>query len=219
MDQTTWRAVDDYLTGWLVPEDAALRRALAANIQAGLPPHDVAPNQGKLLHIFARMVRARRILEIGTLGGYSTIWLARALPENGELVTLECAKNHAAIARQNLERAAPAARVTLRVGPALDTLATLDVNDPFDLIFIDADKANNPAYLGWSLTLSHPGTVIIADNVIRDGSILDHASRDERVTGIRHFFSALSANPGLTSTAIQTVGSKGWDGFSISLVN
>ncbi|WP_413740442.1 O-methyltransferase [Sodalis sp. RH14] len=219
MQQQMCQAVDDYLNRLLVPEDPILRRVAAANRRAGLPPHDVAPNQGKLLFIFARMVRARRILEIGTLGGYSTLWLARALPEDGELITLECQEKHAAVARDNLKRAGLGARVSLRVGPALATLAAWDDMAPFDLIFIDADKVNNTAYLDWSLRLSHPGTVIIADNVIRGGAILDSASQDASVIGVRRFFAALSANIKLTSTALQTVGCKGWDGFSLSIVN
>lgn len=219
MNQSTWRAVDDYLQDLLVPEDDVLRQVSAENHLAGLPPHDVAPNQGKLLHIFARMVNAKRILEIGTLGGYSTLWLARALPEDGELVTLEYDENHVAVARKNLARAALSVRVSLHVGAALDTLKTLDEKQPFDLVFIDADKVNNPVYLDWALKLSHPGTVIIADNVIRGGAILDHDSQDKSVIGVQAFFSALSANGRLTSTAIQTVGSKGWDGFSISIVS
>jgi len=218
MEQQTWQAVDNYLNSILVPEDPVLQQVLVNNQQAGLPAHDVAPNQGKLLHIFALMIGARRILEIGTLGGYSTIWLARALPAEGELVTLEYEEKHAAIARQNLAAAKLAPRVTLHVGPALEQLAALDPQYLFDLIFIDADKANNPAYLAWALKLSHPGTVIIGDNVIRDGAILDSDSQDERVTGVQQFFSDLGSHPRLVSTAIQTVGSKGWDGFSISIV-
>lgn len=219
MNQSQWQAVDDYLNGWLAPEDEALRQTLAANNRAGLPPHDVAPNQGKLLHILARLVQARRILEIGTLGGYSTIWLARALPEDGRLVTLEYDEKHAAVARGNLERAGVADRVSLHVGPALATLAALDDPTPFDLIFIDADKRHNPDYLRWALKLSRPGTAIVADNVIRDGAILDPASQDPSVIGVQRFFADLAANPALTATAIQTVGGKGWDGFAIAIVD
>jgi predicted O-methyltransferase YrrM len=220
MDQTHWAAVDDYITGKLIRSDPALTAALETNAAAGLPPHDVSPAQGKLLHLFARMVGARRILEIGTLGGYSTIWMARALPPDGRLVTLEFDPSHAAVAHQNIERAGLSHLVDLRIGPALETLAALAAEDapPFDLIFIDADKPNNPAYLDWALKLSRPGTVIIGDNVVRDGAVTDPASPDPRVQGVRSFFDRMSTDPRLDATAIQTVGAKGWDGFAIALV-
>ncbi|WP_323117900.1 O-methyltransferase [Burkholderia alba] len=219
MTRTQWTEVDAYLVDRLASPDPALDHALAANHAAGLPPHDVAPNQGKLLHLFARMIGARRILEIGTLGGYSTIWLARALPEGGRVVTLEADPAHARVARANLEHAGVAHAVELRVGPALDSLSALPADAPFDLIFIDADKPNNPAYLEWALKLSRPGTVIIGDNVIRDGGVLDPAHPDPSVQGVRRFFDAIANEPRLSATAIQTVGSKGWDGFAIAVVN
>jgi len=213
-----WSDIDAYIVEHLAPPDPALDHALAANRAAGLPSIDVAPNQGKLLHILARMCGARRILEIGTLGGYSTIWLARALPADGALVTLEFAAAHAAVARANIENAGLAHLVTVHVGAALDTLATLDAAALFDFIFIDADKRNNPGYLTWALKLSHPGSVIVVDNVVRHGAILDAASTDRDVQGIRGFFDMLSRETRLTATAVQTVGSKGWDGFAIGIV-
>jgi predicted O-methyltransferase YrrM len=220
MDQALWTAVDDYITGKLIPADSALTAALETNAAAGLPPHDVSPAQGKLLNLFARMTGARHILEIGTLGGYSTIWLARELPSDGRIVTLEYDPHHAATAQQNIQRAGLTHLVDLRIGPALDTLATLaaEGTPPFDLIFIDADKPNNPAYLDWALRLSRPGTVIIGDNVVRDGAVTDAANPDPRVQGVRSFFDRMSTDPRLDATAIQTVGSKGWDGFAIALV-
>lgn len=220
MSQERWSAVDAYIAQKLVPADPALTAALAANAAAGLPPHDVSPPQGKLLHLLARMSGAKRVLEIGTLGGYSTIWLARALPEDGRVVTLEADPHHAAIARANIERAGLSDRVDLRVGPALDTLPALHASGlgPFDLVFIDADKPNNPHYLDWALKLSRPGTVIVADNVVRDGAAVDGTSPDTSVQGIRRFFDRLAAETRVTATALQTVGSKGWDGFAIAIV-
>jgi len=215
--EADWKRVDAYIVDRLVPADAALDAALAANAAAGLPAIDVAPNQGKLLHILARLVGARRILEIGTLGGYSTIWMARALPDGGRLVTLEADPGHAEVARANLARAGLAESVELLVGPAADTLPTLA--GPFDLIFIDADKRSNPIYLEWTLRLARPGTVIVCDNVVRDGRVADAESRDPDIIGIRRFFDLLAAEPRLTATALQTVGSKGWDGFAIALVD
>ncbi|AOF02223.1 O-methyltransferase [Serratia marcescens] len=218
-EKEQWSQVDRYIADSLVEQDDALLQALAANAAAGLPAHDVAPNQGKLLQLFARMINAKRILEIGTLGGYSTIWLARALPADGTLVTLEADENHAAIARQNIARAGLAGQVELRVGPALAHLPALQVLAPFDLIFIDADKPSNPDYLRWALKLARPGTVIIGDNVVRDGAVTDAASTDARVQGVREFFTMMAAEPRLSATALQTVGSKGWDGFSLAIVN
>jgi predicted O-methyltransferase YrrM len=213
-----WQSVDAYIVDRLVPSDPALDNALSANSAAGLPPHDVAPNQGKFLHIVARMINARRILEIGTLGGYSSIWLARALPEDGKLITLEADPVHAKVAQLNITQARLANVVEVHVGPALETLPKLSAEEPFDLIFIDADKPNNPDYLAWALRLSHPGTVIIGDNVVRDGAVTDPDSDDPRVQGVRRFFDLIADEPRLTATALQTVGSKGWDGFVIGIV-
>lgn len=218
-EKEQWSQVDRYIADSLVEQDDALLQALATNAAAGLPAHDVAPNQGKLLQLFARMVNAKRILEIGTLGGYSTIWLARALPADGTLITLEADESHAAVARQNIARAGLAGQVELRVGPAISHLPTLQTLAPFDLIFIDADKPSNPDYLRWALKLARPGTVIIGDNVVRDGAVTDAASTDARVQGVREFFTMMAAEPRLSATALQTVGSKGWDGFSLAIVN
>lgn len=220
MGQDQWSVVDSYIVEKLVPADPVLSTALESNDAGGLPAHDVSPAQGKFLHLLARMIRARNILEIGTLGAYSTIWLARALPEGGRVVTLEFDPHHAEVARQNIERAALAKTIDLRVGAALETLPKVHAEGlgPFDLIFIDADKPNNPAYLEWALKLSRPGTVIIGDNVIRDGAVVDAGSRDARVQGVRAFFDMLAAEPRLSATALQTVGSKGWDGFALALV-
>jgi predicted O-methyltransferase YrrM len=215
----TWNDVDSYIIQHLVPADPALTDALAANQVAGLPGIDVAPNQGKLLHILARLIRARRILEIGTLGGYSTIWLARALPQDGALVTLEFSPEHARVARANIDRAGLSHLVTILLGPALENLPKLAADAAFDLIFVDADKRNNPAYLAWAKKLSRPGSLIIVDNVVRKGEILDADTSDADVQGIRRFFETLANDPGLTATALQTVGTKGWDGLAIAIVN
>lgn len=205
--------------GRLVPEAPVLGAVLTANAAAGLPAHDVAPNQGKLLYLLARLMGARRILEIGTLGGYSTIWLARALPAGGTVVTLEADPLHAATARSNFEGAGVTALVDLREGSAMETLPGIaaEGGEPFDLVFIDADKPNNPAYLAWALKLSRPGTLIIGDNVIREGAILDAGSDDARVQGVRGFFDMLAAEPRVSATAFQTVGSKGHDGMALAL--
>jgi predicted O-methyltransferase YrrM len=215
-----WTAVDTYLTDTLGGDDSALTAALAANAAAGLPAIDVAPNQGKFLHLLARLSHARRILEIGTLGGYSTLWLARALPADGLLLSLELDPHHAEVARANIARAGLAAVVQVRVGPALDTLVQLVAanTQPFDLIFIDANKEAYPAYLEAAIQLSRPGTVILGDNVIRDGEVIHADSADERVQGVRRFLAMLAANPRLSATALQTVGSKGYDGFAMALV-
>lgn len=220
MNQATWSAVDAYFSDRLIPADAALEIALRDSDAAGLPPHSVAPNQGKLLQLFAQMQGARKILEIGTLGGVSTIWLARALNEGGRLVTLEANPDHAAVAIANTARAGLAHVVDVRVGKAIDTLPLLlqESIGPFDLIFIDADKPSNPEYLEWSLILSRPGTVIIADNVVRNGSVVDMQSTDRNVVGVRRFFDLMAEHPRLSATAIQTVGSKGYDGFSLAIV-
>jgi len=211
-----WAEIDRYLTELLVPADPALDAALAASAAAGLPSAHVSPAQGKLLELLARTQRACRILELGTLGGYSTIWLARALPAGGRLVTLEADPAYAAVAWANIDRAGLADVVELRVGPALETLPGLE--GPFDLVFVDADKANNPAYLDWALRLSRVGTLIVADNVVRAGAVLDPESADPIVHGVRRFLELVAAEPRLTATAIQTVGEKGHDGFAIALV-
>ena len=217
MSEQDWKRVDAYLVERLLPPDAALDAALAANAAAGLPPIDVSPAQGRLLQILARVAGARAILEIGTLGGYSTIHLARALPADGRLVSLEASPHHAAVARANIARAGLTDRVEVLVGPALDTLPTLD--SPFDFVFIDADKESSAAYLQHALRLSRPGTVIVCDNVVRDGRVADPSLDNPPLAGIRGFFDALGANPRLTATAVQTVGAKGWDGFAIAVVS
>ena len=215
-----WTAVDKYFTSRFVGADPALDAALAANAAAELPAIDVSANQGKFLHLLARMQQARHILEIGTLGGYSTIWLARALPADGRLITMEFEPRHAAVAQSNINRAGLAERVEIRVGAALGSLAQLATEnpEPFDMIFIDADKDNYPNYLPWALKFSRPGTLILADNVVRDGAILDPNHHDPRVQGTRQFLELLAAEPRLAATALQTVGSKGYDGFAMALV-
>ncbi len=211
-----WTEVDQYFTDHLVEADPVLDAALAASDAAGLPAIAVAPNQGKLLHLLARLKGARRILEIGTLGGYSTIWLARALPEDGQLISLEFNPRHAEVARTNIASAGLADRVEVRVGPALDTLPTLE--GPFDLFFIDADKVNNAVYVQWALRLSTVGSLIIVDNVVRGGCVVDDTSEDPAVLGTRELFELLAAEPRLSATAIQTVGGKSYDGFALALV-
>jgi predicted O-methyltransferase YrrM len=215
-----WSAVDRYFDDLFAPPDAALDATLQSSAAAGLPPHNVTAAQGKLLMLLALAARARNILEIGTLGGYSTIWLARALADEGRVITLENDANHAAVAQANIARAGLADRVEIRLGPALESLAQLVAQrrGPFDLIFIDADKPNNPHYLAWTLKLARRGTLIIADNVVRDGAVADPASSDASVLGIRAFNDQLAADSRLSATAIQTVGSKGWDGFAIAVV-
>jgi predicted O-methyltransferase YrrM len=220
MPHDQWALVDRYVTGLLAPPDPALDAALEAAGAAGLEPHQVAPNQGKLLAILAQSIRARAILEIGTLGGYSTIWLARALPPDGTLVTLEIDSRCAEVARANVARAGLSGIVEVRVGHALDTLPRLvaEGRGPFDLVFIDADKPNNAAYLDWALKLTRRGSLIVADNVVRDGAVADAASGDPSVQGVRRFIAALAAEPRVSATVVQTVGSKGYDGFAIALV-
>jgi predicted O-methyltransferase YrrM len=215
-----WAAVDRYLTDLFVPVDPALDEALRASAAAGLPSIHVAPNQGKLLSLLAQVGGARRILEIGTLGGYSTIWLARALPRGGRLITLESEPAHAEVARANIERAGLSGVIDLRLGPAAQTLAQLVAGgaEPFDLIFIDADKPSHPEYLTWALRLSRRGTLIVADNIVREGAVADPASEDPRVQAARLFNERLAAEPRVLATAVQTVGSKGYDGFAIALV-
>jgi predicted O-methyltransferase YrrM len=219
--QEQWTAVDHYLANLLVRPDPALEAALDASAAAGLPSINVTSAQGKLLYLLARAQGARAILEIGTLGGYSTIWLGRALPAGGRLVTLESEPKHAAVALANLKRAGLGATVDLRLGRAIDTLPQLAAEGlgPFDFIFIDADKTGYPDYLGWVLKLSRPGTVIIADNVVRQGAVANPASTDPNVQGVRRFNELVAAEPRLSATAIQTVGAKGYDGFMMALVN
>ena len=214
-----WKQVDAYMAQQLIPADPALEAALQRNAEAGLPGHDVAVNQGKLLHLFARMCGAKTILEIGTLGGYSTIWLARALPEGGKVITLEANAKHADIALQNIRAAGVADKVEIRIGAAAETLPQLLTLAPFDMIFIDADKPNNPVYLEWALKLSRKGTVIIGDNVVRNGAVTDAQSEDANVMGVRRFFEMTGQEKRLSATAIQTVGSKGWDGFTLAIVD
>jgi predicted O-methyltransferase YrrM len=218
--QDRWTAVDGYVAEKLVRPDAMLEAAMEANAAAGLPSIDVTPNQGKLLHLLARVQGARRILEVGTLGGYSTIWLARALPAGGRLITLEVEPKHAQVAQGNLDRAGLSHLVEIRVGAAAESLAQLHREglEPFDFIFLDADKENNAAYMEWALKLSRLGTVIVADNVVRQGAIVDAASRDPQIQGTRAMFDLLAAEPRLSATAIQTVGSKGYDGFAMAIV-
>lgn len=220
MSQDQWTAVDEYFSRILVPSDAVLDATLRSSAEAGLPPINVAPNQGKLLHLLARIQNAKRILEIGTLGGYSTIWLGRALPAGGALVSLESNAAYADLARKNIEAAGLAQQVTVVVGAAVRSLQRLvdEKAEPFDLVFIDADKENNPEYLRLSLLLSRPGTVIIADNVVRKGRVADERIDDPDVAGVRKYFEVASSNPRLDTTAVQTVGAKGWDGFSITVV-
>src|SRR5258708_2274491 len=218
--QDQWAAVDEYLTDLLFPSDPILEAALKDSDAAGLPAISVTPTQGKLLWLFARLVGARKILELGTLGGYSTIWLARALPKDGRLITIEASPEHAEVAGANLQRAGLSDRVELRVGRGLDLLPKLATEEiaPFDLIFIDADKISTADYFVWALKLSRPGTLIITDNVIRKGAIVDAKSRDSSVVGMRRFFELLAKEKGVSATAIQTVGSKGYDGVAIAIV-
>ncbi|MEV8389894.1 MULTISPECIES: O-methyltransferase [unclassified Streptomyces] len=220
MSQEQWNAVDRYFTDQLAPADEALSAALAASDAAGLPAIAVAPNQGKLLQLLARLQGARTVLEIGTLGGYSTIWLARALPEDGKLISLEYDPRHAEVARANLAHAGLDKIAEVRTGPALETLPVLAAEDagPFDLVFIDADKGNNPHYVEWALKLTRPGSVIIVDNVVRNGAVADPDSTDASVQGTRRAIELMAEHPRLSATAVQTVGSKGYDGFALAHV-
>ena len=215
-----WTEVDEYFGDHLLKSDAALDAILAANRKAGLPPIDVTPLQGKFLELLVRMSSARRVLEIGMLGGYSTAWMARALPSDGRVISLELEQRHADIARKNLESVNLSHRVEIRVGRAADSLQKLVAEKaaPFDLIFIDADKAGYPDYLDWSLKLSRPGTVIVADNVVREGAVIDPKSADPNVQGVRRFTEKLAAEPRLTATALQTVSSKKHDGLILATV-
>jgi predicted O-methyltransferase YrrM len=215
-DSAQWSAVDGYFADLLAPADQHLQMALIDNEAAGLPAHDVSAPQGKMLALFARMVGARRILEIGTLGAYSTIWMARALPADGKVVTIEFNEHHAEIARRNIARAGLSDMVDLHIGVALDVLPMLV--GPFDMIFIDADKPNNPNYVRWALKLSRPGTIIIGDNVVRGGAVAYPTSDDANVKGVREFLEIVAGEPRLDATAIQTVGEKGWDGFLLAIV-
>jgi predicted O-methyltransferase YrrM len=220
MSDKTWRDVDAYIEDRMVGEDEALAAALKDSAAAGLPAIAVSPAQGKQLYLMALSIGAKRILEVGTLGGYSTIWMARALPADGKVVTLELDPHHAKVARANIKRAGLSELVDLRVGPALDSLAKLSGEGagPFDFIFIDADKPNNPNYLTWAMKLSRPGTVIVCDNVIRDGDVIRQSSPDQNVQGARAAFSFIGKDKRLEGTAIQTVGVKGYDGFAIAIV-
>jgi len=219
-NESQWSAVDEYLNERIAPSDHALSAALADSAAAGLPPIAVAANQGKLLGLLAQAIGARKVLEIGTLGGYSSIWLARALPSDGRLVSLELSARHAEVARKNLARAGVAERVEVVVGPALETLPQLaaQARGPFDLIFIDADKASLPEYFGWALKLARLGSLIVIDNVVRRGAILDASTQDPNVQGVRRLYDLIAAEPRVTATAIQTVGSKGYDGLAFALV-
>ena len=217
MNGDEWTAVDAYIEQRLLGDAGWTKDVLANNAAGGLAPIDVSPAQGKLLHILVKISGARRVLEIGTLGGFSTIWMARALPDGGRIVTIEIDPRTAEVARANFAGAGVADRIELRVGAALDILPELD--GPFDLVFIDADKVNNARYAEWGLKLGRPGTVIVCDNVVREGGVLEAESADPMIVGTRALFDLLGAEPGLTATAIQTVGRKKWDGFAIAVIN
>ena len=220
MSQELWTSVDDYLGDVLVRQDKHLDDAVAASDAAGLPSIQVSPPQGKLLEILIGMMKAKNILEVGTLGGYSTIWMTRSLPSDGRVVTIEIDPRHAEVAQENFTRAGLADKIELRVGNARDILPAMieEGMEPFDFVFIDADKASNPDYFGWALRMSRPGTVIIVDNVIRDGHIIEADSEDASVQGVRRLNEVMSSSVGVTVTALQTVGVKGYDGFSVALV-
>jgi predicted O-methyltransferase YrrM len=217
MSSEKWTAVDHYICDQLVPQDAALAGALAASTAAGLPAINVAPNQGKLLQLLAEMVGARHILEIGTLGGYSTIWLARALPPDGRLLSLEADAKHAEVARANIAAAGLNTIVDIRLGKALETLSQIEAEKrpAFDLIFIDADKANLPHYFSFALKLAHRGSIILVDNVVREGRIIDAENDEPNIKGVRRMNELIAAEPRVSATAVQTVGSKGYDGFAL----
>src|ERR1700760_1350610 len=216
-----WAAVDEYFAKELIAPDAALEQALADSVAAGLPMIAVSPLEGKQLLVLAQMQNSKKILEIETLGGYSTIWLARALPEDGRLVTCEFSPKHADVAKANIARAGVSHKVEIRVGPALDTLPLLaaEKRGPFDFIFVDADKKNNPGYFEWALKLSRPGTVILVDNTVRDGAVADSKNTDPDITGTRRMHEMIGAESRVTATAIQTVGAKGYPGFTLIRVN
>jgi predicted O-methyltransferase YrrM len=221
MSEDTWSVVDEYVAEQLIGEDAALDAALAASAEAGLPAIAVSPPQGKLLHLLARSIGARSVLEIGTLGGYSTIWLARAVGGDGRVLSLEADARYAEVARANIARAGFAGTVEIRVGPALDTLALIAAERPapFDLVFIDADKVNTPEYFSWALERTRSGGLIVADNVIRGGTIGDPQSGDPGGLAARRLHEMLQTEPRVSATTIQTVGLKGYDGFTLMLVN
>jgi predicted O-methyltransferase YrrM len=220
MSQDIWDAVDDYTEGLLIGPDPVLDQALADSNEAGMPPIAVTASQGRLLNLLVRIHGARRILEIGTLGGYSTIWMARGLPADGRLVTLELSAEYAAVASTSIERAGLAELVEVRVGPALDSLASLEAEgvEPFDLVFIDADKQRTPEYFAHSLKLTRPGGLIVADNVVRDGNVAEPNTEDTGAQGMRRFLEAAGAEPRIAATTIQTVGGKGYDGFTLALI-
>lgn len=218
MPQDLWTKVDEYLVGALVPRDEALESALQASEAAGLPAIAVAPNQGRMLELMARSIGAKRILEIGTLGGYSTICLARALPADGRLISLEFEPRHAEVARRNIARAGFSDQVEVRVGRAIDNLPGVAGEGPFDMVFIDADKPSNPDYFTWAMKLTRPGSLIIVDNVVRGGIVADPASRDPNAVGVRRMNDLIAAESRVLATAVQTVGSKGYDGFAMLLV-
>jgi len=220
MSDKLWKSVDEYICSNLLAADPVLEAALAASDAAGLPQINVSPTHGKLLHLLVRATAARKILEIGTLGGYSTIWMARALAPGGRLVTLEVDARHAEVARANFARAGLSDRIELRLGPALASLPKLaeEGQGPFDLIFIEADKESNADYFKWALSLSHPGTLIVIDNVVRGGKVIDASSRDPMIQGVRRLNEVMASEPRVSATAIQTVGTKGYDGFALALV-
>jgi len=220
MDQVLWTAVDKYFSKILVGDDPVMEEVLKTNAAEGLPPWDVSVNQGKLLQLLAQTLQARQILEIGTLGAYSTIWMARALPKDGKIISLEFDPKYAEVALSNIRRAGFADIVEVRVGKALDTLPRLleESRGPFDLIFIDADKNNNANYFSWAIKLSRPGTMIIVDNVVRNGSVIDTNSKDPSIQGVQRLNEMLSRETRVSATAIQTVGTKGWDGFILAIV-
>ena len=220
MPEEIWNKVDDYLDKMIVDQDHALLAALKDSEEADLPPINVSPPQGKMLHILARSLSAKRILEMGTLGAYSTIWLARALPDDGEMLSLEVNQKHAEVSRRNLERANLSKKVKIILGPALDSLSTLYKNGskPFDFIFIDADKQNYPGYFDWAIKLSHSGSMIVVDNVVRKGSIIETGNTDPNVKGVKEMLSSIRSYKNIIATAIQTVGVKGHDGFALIYV-
>ncbi len=220
MNEHAWKDVDHYLTHLLVKPDAELKGVLRASEEAGLPPIEVTAAQGKLLMLLVKLSGARRVLEIGTLGGYSSVWMARGLPEGGTLITLEALPKHAEAAKSNIRHTDVAGRIEVRLGPAVESLALMvsEGVKAFDLVFIDADKVNNAKYLEWSMMLTKPGSLIVCDNVVRGGHIIDEDSRDDAVVGTRAFLDELASDPRLEATAIQTVGDKGWDGFAIARV-
>ncbi|MDN3309776.1 O-methyltransferase [Microbacterium oryzae] len=213
----TWAAVDRYLAETLVGHDPALEAALAAQERAELRPIEVAPVAGKLLHLLVRISRARRVLEIGTLAGYSAIWMARALPEGGRLISIEAEPDNAALARRNVDAAEVGDRVEILEGRAADVLPTLDEGEPFDLVFIDADKESNTVYLDWAARLAPVGAVIVVDNVVRDGRVADLGDEDAQIAGVRAGLEMLRDDPRFDATALQTVGVKGWDGVAIAV--